>query len=281
MNLSYSKLRIYRQCPLRYRFTYLDRLPRRPRRLFRGAKRVHHALMTWLVYARDGRPSLDAAMRAYDNAWGAEMAGDPGASRDYQEGREILNAFHEFNKDLPCAPAYLEHKFEIGIGGHVLTGAIDRVELTERGYEVIDYKLDRELRTRREVEEDLQLGVYELALQDGHGVTAEALSLYFVRHNAKVTVEGRAREETARLRRWIAETGDAIAAGTDWSPRMGEWCAGCDFRAYCPAVSEEPLPVPRRAPRRRDALPLPVQETLPMVDTAEESEGQLALELST
>jgi putative RecB family exonuclease len=277
LNLSYSKLRIYRQCPLRYRFTYLDRLPRRPRRLFRAGKRVHHALMTWLVYARDGRPSLEAAMRTYDNAWGAEMAGDPSAARDYQEGREILYAFHEFNKDLPCAPAYLEHKFEISVGGHVVTGAIDRVELTERGYEVIDYKMDREPRTRREVEEDLQLRIYDLALRDGQGVTPESLSLYFVRHNSKQTVAAHSREETAGLQRWIAETGDAISAGTDWSPQPGEWCSGCDFRAYCPAVTEDPLPVPRRAPRRQGTLPRtadPVDEAL-----ADETEGQLALEL--
>jgi RecB family exonuclease len=279
VNLSYSKLKIYRQCPLRYRFTYLDRLPRRPRRLFRAAKRVHHALMTWLVYARDGKPSLEAAMTAYDAAWGAEMAGDSSAGRDYQEGREILNAFHEFNKDLPCAPAYLEHKFEIPVGGHTVTGAIDRVELSERGYEVIDYKLDRELRGRREVEEDLQLAIYDLALRDGQGVAPEALSLYFVRHNTKLTAAGRTREETARLRSWIVETGDAIAAGTDWSPRPGDWCSGCDFRAYCPAVSEEPLPVPRRAPRGRAVLPMATSVDDDSV--ADEGDGQLALELLT
>lgn len=277
MNLSYSKLKIYRQCPLRYRFTYLDRLPRRPRRLFRAAKRVHHALMTWLVYARDGRPSLDAALRAYDAAWGAEMAGDPSVARDYQEGREILNAFHEFNKELSCAPAYLEHKFSVPVGGHTLIGAIDRVELTERGFEVIDYKLDREMRERREVEEDLQLGIYDLALRDGQGVAPEALSLYFVRHNAKITVEAPEPEETSRLRQWVADTGDAITAGTEWSPRPGEWCGGCDFRAYCPSVSENPLPVPRRAPRRQGALPVVTDAR--EESSADESEGQLALEL--
>ena len=52
MRLSYSKLNTYRQCPLRYRFTYLDRLPRRPRRTFRAATRLHRALMAWLAYAR-------------------------------------------------------------------------------------------------------------------------------------------------------------------------------------------------------------------------------------
>jgi RecB family exonuclease len=234
--------------------------------------------MTWLVYARDGRPSLEEALRAYDRAWGPETSADPAAARDFQEGREILNAFHEFNKDLPCAPAYLEHKFHIPAGAHTVSGIIDRVELTERGFEVIDYKLDRELRGQREVEEDLQLGIYDLALREAQGVTPESLSLYFVRHNAKVSADARSRAETVRLKRWIEETGDAITAGSDWEPRPGEWCAGCDFRAYCPEVSENPLPVPRRAPRR--------EQTLPMAGEAAEQSRiaeveQLALELST
>jgi putative RecB family exonuclease len=269
VNLSYSKLNIYRQCPLRYRFTYLDRLPRRPRRLFRAARRIHHALMTWLVYAKEGRPSLDEALRAYDRAWGPEVDGDLSAARDYQEGREILHAFHEFNKDLSCAPAYLEHKFEIPVGAHVVSGIIDRVELTEGGFEVIDYKLDRELRTTREVEEDLQLSIYDLALREAQGVTPDALSLYFLRHNVKLTAASRSRADANRLQSWIAETGDAIAGSRNWEPRPGEWCSGCDFRAYCPAVTENPLPVPT-APR---------QTTLPLSVETEEAR-QLALELA-
>ena len=74
MHLSYAKLNTYRQCPLRYRLTYHDRLPRRPRRLFRAARRLHHALMVWLTYARDGAPSLAEALRAYDHAWNAAKA---------------------------------------------------------------------------------------------------------------------------------------------------------------------------------------------------------------
>jgi RecB family exonuclease len=268
VNLSYSKLKIYRQCPLRYRFTYVDRLPRRPRKLFRAARRIHHALMTWFVYAKEGRPSLEEALRAYDRAWGPEVERDPDTLRDYQEGREIVNAFHEFNKDLPCAPAYLEHKFELPVGAHVVSGVIDRVELTEQGFEVIDYKLDRELRTSREVADDLQLAIYDLALSEVHGVAPDALSLYFVRHNAKVTAEGRGRADAARLKAWIQECGDSISQDRDWSPRPGEHCSGCDFRAYCPAVNDKPLPLP--ATRR----------TLPMGVETEETR-QLALELST
>src|SRR2546423_1975830 len=88
MHLSYSKLNTYRQCPLRYRFTYLDRLPRRPRRLFRAARRIHAALMYWLTYARKGTPRWEEVAAAYQAAWGTT---DPEvrASREYEERLQI------------------------------------------------------------------------------------------------------------------------------------------------------------------------------------------------
>src|SRR5438045_1100133 len=157
MRLSYSKLNTYRQCPMRYRFTYLDRLPRRPRRLFRAARRIHHALMRWLVYARNGSPRWDEVRAAYDSAWGALQDPSVTASPDYQEGLEILREYHAANLERPCQPVLLEHKFTVPVGGHVLVGQIDRVDTSASGYEVVDYKLDREVRSQETVDSDLQL----------------------------------------------------------------------------------------------------------------------------
>src|SRR5205823_10507004 len=137
-----------------------DRLPRRPRRLFRAARRIHHALMVWLSYAQDGAPSLAEALRAYDHAWNAAQQPEVRDLREYAEGEAILRDYHAANSDRPCAPLLLEQKFDVPIGSHRLTGAIDRVDAADSGYEVIDYKLDRELRSQPEVDNDLQLGLY-------------------------------------------------------------------------------------------------------------------------
>jgi RecB family exonuclease len=254
MLLSYSKLNTYRQCPLRYRFTYLDRLPRRPRRLFRMAKRVHHALMTWLVYARSGQPSLAEALRTYENAWGVEAQPELRHAREYLEGVELLEAFHEANVGRPCAAAYLEQKFEVEVGGHRLTGAMDRVDLTDRGFEVIDYKMDRELRSQAEVDRDLQLGLYGLAVRETHGVAPEALSLYFVRHNLKATTV-RTRGQIDDLGDWVVRTAAEMSTTRRWQPCTGDWCGGCDFRTICPAITGDPMPLDR-GPDEQMALPL-------------------------
>jgi RecB family exonuclease len=264
MHLSYSKLNTYRQCPLRYRLTYQDRLPRRPRRLFRAARRVHHALMVWLTYAQRGAPSLAEALRAYDLAWDGERQPEVRDLQEYAEGEQLLRRYHASNCGRPCSPVFLEHKFDVCLGDHRLTGAIDRVDAAESGYEVIDYKLDRELRTQRAINEDLQLGLYHLALREAHGIQPAALSLYFLRHNLKVTTS-RSAEEIRDLGRWVGATGDRITRERRWEPCPGDWCAHCDFRAYCPAVTEEPAPVPE-APAR---LSRPQQASLPLLAVEE------------
>ncbi len=277
MRLSYSKLNTYRQCPLRYRLTYQDRLPRRPRRLFRAARRVHHALMVWLTYAQRGAPSLPQALRAYDLAWDGDRQPEVRDLQEYAEGEQILRDYDSANSARPCSPVFLEQKFDVHLGDHRLSGAIDRVDAAESGYEVIDYKLDRELRTQQAIDEDLQLGIYHLALRESHGIHAEALSLYFLRHNLKLTT-ARSVEEIRDLGRWVEATGDRIARERRWEPCPGDWCSHCDFRAYCPAVSEEPVPVPDAAPR----VSRPQQASLPLLTVDEApAQSQLSLGMGT
>lgn len=283
MRLSYSKLNTYRQCPLRYRYTYLERLPRRPRRLFRAARRIHHALMRWLTYARSGSPRWDDVRAAYDSAWGAIQDPTVTEDRDYHEGLQILQEYHSANLERPCRPVLLEHKFAVPLGGHVLIGAIDRVDATDSGYEVVDYKLDRELRSQETVDADLQLALYHLALEESQGITPEALTLYFLRHNIQRTTT-RTPSQSTELARWVVGTGDEISRERQWSPCRGEHCHGCDFRPVCPAHTGAPLPPPLVRTEPRDTqlsllLPEPSLVSAHGAPAAVESHEQLTLPL--
>ena len=286
MRLSYSKLNTYRQCALRYRFTYLERLPRRPRRLFRAAKRIHHALMRWLTYARTGSPRWEDVKTAYDAAWGVLQDPSLVETRDYQEGLQILQDYHQANAERPCQPVYLEHKFNIPLGPHTLIGALDRVDATDSGYEVIDYKLEREVRGQEQVDEDLQLGLYHLAMVEAHGFQPEALTLYFLRHNIQRTTV-RTPEQNRELTRWVIATGDDIQNDRRWSPCVGEHCGGCDFRSVCPAHNPAarlaPLTLSAPAESTQMSLLLPESDLLSASsedpDDLAASDRQLALPL--
>jgi putative RecB family exonuclease len=277
VRLSYSKLATYRQCPLRYRFTYLDRLPRRPRRLFRAARRIHHALMRWLTYARSGPPQWDEVRAAYDSAWGVLQDPTLTDTPDYQEGLRILQAYHAANAERPCQPVLLEQKFAVPVGQHVLVGAIDRVDAGDSGYEVVDYKLDREVRSQEEVDEDLQLGLYHVAVEQAYGFTPDALTLYFLRHNVQRTTH-RSREQVAELSDWVLRTGDRIEGEGHWEPCHGSHCTHCDFRSVCPIHTGGELPpLPERPRRSQGQMTLLLADGSPTTPAARPSAHDDAL----
>ena len=106
MLLSYSKLNTYQQCPLRYRFTYLDRLPRRPRRLFRMAKRV----TTRYDVARLrplGAALLDGGVADLRECLGPGRAAGDRRDARVSRGDRAPPGVPEANIGRPCAPAYL------------------------------------------------------------------------------------------------------------------------------------------------------------------------------
>ena len=61
---------------------------------------------------------------------------------------------------------YVEERFGIPIGNHILVGRFDRVDqVGYDSYEIIDYKAAKRVATQSEVDADLQLGIYALAFR--------------------------------------------------------------------------------------------------------------------
>jgi hypothetical protein len=137
------------------------------------------------------------------------------------------------------------------------------------------------------VEEDLQLALYHLALEESQGISPEALTLYFLRHNLQRTTT-RTPQQSAELAKWVIGTGDDISRERSWTPCKGDYCASCDFRAVCPAHTGAPLPPPTRVlepVNNQLSLLLPepgppvVATTASAVSLEEESRRQLTLPL--
>ncbi|HEU4753237.1 MAG TPA: PD-(D/E)XK nuclease family protein, partial [Armatimonadota bacterium] len=121
-----------------------------------------------------------------------------------------------------------------------------------------------------------------LAMEEAHGFSAEALTLYFLRHNLQRTTV-RTPQQSAELLRWVVATGNDIAAERRWTPCAGDHCGGCDFRSVCPAHTGAPLkPLQIEPARGQMSLLLPGADE-PSAVTASaldgDAEGQLALPL--
>src|SRR5215470_19766484 len=99
--ISVSQINLYRTCSLKYRFQYIDELPR----LVRAAALVFgsavHKTLEWLHKARKagGQPRLEDLLRVFEADWHAQcldgevlFAEDASASQLLVKGKELLSA---------------------------------------------------------------------------------------------------------------------------------------------------------------------------------------------
>ncbi|RJQ36189.1 PD-(D/E)XK nuclease family protein [Candidatus Parcubacteria bacterium] len=249
MRTSYSALETYKLCPRKYQFQELERIkaPKPPAAIF--GTLVHKTLQ--YLFSRDPLfPTLDETISYFRANW-PPYEKFPLADSEralYQEaGEQMLRNFYAKNPPWNFSVVDLESHFEVLIEDprrkdtHVLAGRIDRIDKTEDGFEVIDYKTNRKLPSQAAVDSNLQLAVYSLGLARRWPHVAPeqvTLSLYFLKHGEKLSTRrtAEANEGTRdQILGTIAEIQGGIASAKPFEPVPGAWCATCPYQKQCPA----------------------------------------------
>lgn len=126
-----------------------------------------------------------------------------------------------------------------------LAGTIDRLEVSDGGrVSVVDFKTGKKV-TAREVEEHLQLGVYQLAVTAGAagfpaGTAVDRAVLVQVAADP-LSTPAQATVDPAAPPEWLASALDdagRVLRGGVFEARPGAWCRSCDVRHCCPAKPE-------------------------------------------
>lgn len=160
IQLSYSGIATYLECPRQYWYRYEERLP-----VVQSAEAVHgvilHEVLRRAGEARQQGKRISAALlkSLHVDVWSATPFPDARRAATFQRnGLAKLEAYRQ-NGGFNQAPAYLEHPFDVAVDGWTLRGVIDRIDRTESGWRIIDFKSGRPVGRRRR---DLQLALYAL-----------------------------------------------------------------------------------------------------------------------
>lgn len=241
MQVSYNKLKTFGQCPLKYRLTYVEKVPRPPLGHLAFNRRIHSVLRVYHDLARlDGVVRVDDLLKIYDEHSGADREPQIRDGEEYREGEEILRLYCERENRKGRIPAHLEHKIRAPFGPYTLTGAVDRIDLLpDGGYSIVDYKLDRKLPPANPAAVDQQLSFYQLLVHEGLGWLAEDVRLYYLRHGVEKTAS-RTKAALHDTTEWIDETADKIRNERRWQPCEGDACKSCAFWKMCPAKTGKP-----------------------------------------
>ena len=243
--LSYTQISLYRSCPLCYKLQYIDGLKPKDRWYFSFGNTMHTCAEHFFRVKVPPPPSLDELLQFYEKNWlseGYESAEEEASYKAY--GREILAKFWEIHSSDFRMPVAVEWMFNIDIEGVKLRGYIDRVDkLGSGGLSIVDYKTDRELFTKDDLEKNLQLTLYQLAVEQSWYLPVERLTLYHFRSNTPCSCEPRGEAQLEEARHLVL----AVAKGIEEErfPAIENQYCPCDFAEHCPYYRQKTIPEPR------------------------------------
>ena len=245
--LSYSQIDTFRFCPMHYKLRYILNVPTKPTAALSFGDTMHKTLKGFTEgLKKDPKIGEKEIFELFEQNWAREGYG----KKSYEEamkkrGREYLAAYLKSELHNPLKPPLVEElPFIFPITKDLkLGGRIDRIDKTEEGIEIIDYKttdlLEKNLPSQKELEKNLQLSFYALAAANVHTPTFQdiendTLSLYFFDKGAKVSTQRskkdleKATEEIIKAKREI-ENSDFACSGNFW-------CKDCEYKLFCEAA---------------------------------------------
>ncbi len=247
---SFSQLAAFSTCPLQYKFAFVLKIPAPGDKASLIFGRVlHNVLYEFLepllaskqafqenLFGKDINKidlSENKLLEIYESRW----QGDGYASKEeredyYQKGRNILKMFSA-NLQNQSAPEllFLERNFSFKMGGDIIKGAIDRVDLLADGsIEVIDYKTGNP-KEKLTYEDKRQLILYKIFLEESYGQKVSFLSYYYLENGVKISFIAKDKE-VEKLRLEILKEISEIKKA-NFTPTPSELCRYCDFRSIC------------------------------------------------
>lgn len=236
---SFSRLSRFESCPLSYKLHYLDRLPSEPTVPLQFGKLIHAVLEELYVeHTLDERVAPLRVSRAYEifqRAWPSAGLSGPEL---FGAGLEVLKTYCATQGVVDHrAVLAIEKEFRLPIGRGEVLGYIDRIDrVDDETIEVIDYKTNFQLFSRAEVDESLQLGLYELAVRRLYPwVKRVRLSYLMLRHGAQKQSTSRTPDQLETTLRYAATLGTAMDITDEFPARIGPSCVYCDHRRSCDA----------------------------------------------
>lgn len=193
---SYSKLEVFKNCPLQYKYKYIEKkysqdtsialeigslchyVLEQKGRMVVAKQNVDYDKLNSILF--DGVSETDEKTkekllgvrqlkRKYFEVW---HEADNASGASYEDKIKIFNqVLHNDMEDTNWKPVYFEMPFEFVWDNKVIIkGFIDRIDVKESQYRTIDYKTSKKVYEQSKLATSLQFGIYALAILNEFGV---------------------------------------------------------------------------------------------------------------
>lgn len=242
MRISYSTLDTYQNCPLKYKFREVDKI-KEPKSKEAVFGTLIHAVMKYIHTPAILSPTLEQALDYYSKGWNSEVYENELEERAaFTQGIAIIQKYLEHTKPSDYNIIDLESRFALEIGNeqtgmHTVSGIIDRIDKTDDGYEIIDYKTTRKMPSQDKVDNDIQLSIYLKAFlnrypKEVNNLDKITVSLYYLKHGVKLSSK-RTKEQLEQLEKTFLDVIHLIEE-EKFDPILSPLCDWCGYQKICP-----------------------------------------------
>ena len=235
--LSVSQIEAFKTCPMHYKLKYIYKLPTPPSASISFGISIHETLRNYFLSKRD-------ILKIYKENFIEEGYLNKKHKQEFfEKGKIYLQGFVENampagrqGYDAKIKTIALEQKFKIKFQNNLTVGGtIDRVDKLSKGrLEIIDYKTGASIPVQKEVDKDMQLSVYAMAVSEMYKVKPEdiKLSLYYLDTQEKITTS-RTAKDLEKVKEEILKIRDEIE-NSDFKCSNSYFCQqGCEFKMFC------------------------------------------------
>jgi len=245
---SHSRLSTFEQCPLKFKFQYIDKLKPDIKQSIEGflGNKVHNTLQ-WIYdeVAKLRILKLDEVLQHYISNWNKDFNNEIKIIKQEFDAKYYFNQGIKFLLDyfLKYSPfkdntIATEKRIIINLdseGKYKLQGYIDRLVHNKETntFEIHDYKTNGFLKTQQELDNDRQLALYAIGIKNLFEQAKDVhLIWHFLAFNEK-RISKRTDEQLNQLKQEIIQLINKIESTTEFPSCPSMLCKWCGFRSYC------------------------------------------------
>ena len=249
-HLSASQINLYLLCSLKYRFQYVDELPKpfRPSALAFGS--AFHSALSWLhkqqTAGRDG-VTLDRLWRIFEADWYAQRLDTEILYKPNETevalaglGREFLRLhFARPGVNIKGSEIHFTVPLRDPEDGRTLSVNLEGfIDLVEADDTIVEFKTSAQTMNARDAHTHLQLTAYSYAYEMLYHRPAKALKIVdFVKSRRPKMVVLETTRTANDHQRFFCLAGQVLNAiqSRIFFPRTGYWCGDCEYAQPCKA----------------------------------------------
>jgi len=249
MIYSHSRINTFEQCPLKFKFRYIDNLIPDTKQFIEGflGNKIHETL-EWLYNLENKKISLDDLIHYFIRIWKKSFSPEikiiKNENEDFYLNQGIKFLINYFDSNYPFEDNTIatEKKVLINLddkGEYKLQGYIDRLVYHPdlKKIEIHDYKTGS-IKTQEELDKDKQLSIYSLGVKNLFDELREInLVWHFLAFNKKM-ISKRNDKQLEDIKKEILTIIKKIESTKEFNANPGILCSWCEFKSYCPLFSD-------------------------------------------